>query len=49
MKSRNINSAFDGLNDDEKMCFLLSNDDIVQYTAKACYEILKLRQIFIYL
>ena len=48
VKSRNINSEFSGLNDDEKMCFLLSNDDIVQYTAKACYEILKLRQIFIY-
>ena len=48
VKSRNINSEFNGLNDVEKMCFLLSNDDIIQYTAKACYEILKLRQIFIY-
>ena len=48
VKSRNINSEFNGLNDVEKMCFLLSNDDIIQYTAKACYEILKLRQIFIF-
>ena len=47
-KALSVNNSFMDLSDAEKMCFLLSNDAVVQYTAKACSEILKHRQTCIY-
>ena len=40
--------SFNTLNDIDKLCFLLSRDEMVKFSAKACSDILNTRRNFIY-
>ena len=43
-KAREQSETFDNLLDDQKMCFVMSNDYCVKVTAKTCLEIVKRRR-----
>ena len=43
-----INPDFPEYSDDNKFCYILSNDEIVKYSAKACHDILVTRQNTLY-
>lgn len=47
-KARNIRPEFVDLSDEDKLVFILSNNDIVKVTAKTCYNILQLRYNILY-
>ena len=48
VKCEELNCFFPFMCDTEKLNFVLSNEDIVIYTARACKEILRRRKHFIY-
>ena len=43
-----INVDFNGFNDTEKLCFILSNSELCRMSAKTCYNILCLRRSILY-
>jgi hypothetical protein len=47
-QSRRVFNGFDNLSDKEKFCILFTDVNIVKYTAKACFNILKERKILLY-
>ena len=47
-KAREHSENFDNLPDEQKMCFIMSNDYCVKVTAKTCWEILKRRRNLLY-
>lgn len=48
IKAISIEQSFDGLTDVQKMCFIMSNKEIVKYTAKTCNDILTRRRSLFY-
>ena len=47
-KATSIIQSFTDLTDTDKVCFILSSNQIVKYTAKTCYNILVRRRSCIY-
>lgn len=47
-QSGGVFNGFDNLSDKEKFCILFTDVNMVKYTAKACFNILKQRKILLY-
>ena len=47
-KACNVNVGFNNLCDQDKLIFVLSNDDMLQISAKTCYLILNTRNDLLY-
>jgi hypothetical protein len=47
-QSRGVFNGFDNLSDKEKFCILFTDINMVKYTAKACFNILKQMKVLMY-
>ena len=47
-KATEICNGFRSLTDENKVNFILSNDDIVRFAAKSCFQILEMRKTHLY-
>ena len=48
LKANEINHEFYNFNDCDKMKFLFSNKEMIRITAKTCFNILKIRNLYLY-
>ena len=48
LKATSINNDFSSFSVPDKISFLLSDENMVKYSAKTCHEILRLRRNYMY-